>query len=101
MLGEVEQGGGIDIVEVIEDAGLVGAEDGRRLFVADVAAVAGEIDLRVTVEDGIDAGEHSASIGNLICFVKQNDLPRGSLAPGGDCDYVLAAGQEKDGRGLR
>jgi hypothetical protein len=56
--GEVEERGGFDVVEMVEDGGLTGGEDGLRSFVADVAAVGGEVDLRVRVEDGFDVGGH-------------------------------------------
>jgi hypothetical protein len=55
---EVEERGGFDVVEVIEDAGLVGADDGLGGCVANVASVAGEVDLGVAAEDGIDFGGH-------------------------------------------
>jgi hypothetical protein len=48
MPGELEHTGGLDLVEVIENAGLMGAEPLMRFLVLDVARVAGEVNPRVT-----------------------------------------------------
>jgi hypothetical protein len=50
---EIEDGCAFDIVEVIENAGLVSADYGVGLFVADVAAVASEVDLRIAAKDDV------------------------------------------------
>jgi hypothetical protein len=57
--GEIEERGGFGVVKMIEDAGLVAAEVLMRLGVADVAFVAGEVDLGIAAEDGVYfGGEH-------------------------------------------
>ena len=48
----------------------MGADDGLGGRIADVAFVAGEIDLRIASQDDFDLGAHDGSISQLIWFVK-------------------------------
>jgi hypothetical protein len=47
MRGEICDGGRLELVEMIEDAGLVAAEQALRLRIAYVACVTGEVDARI------------------------------------------------------
>ena len=66
-----KRAGGFVVVQVVEDAGLIGAEDGVGGFVADMAFVAGEVDLGVAAEDRFrPRGSCSGSIYKLIGQIK-------------------------------
>ena len=56
MAGKVEERGGLYIVEMIENAGLVTAQDGLRLFVADVPLMASEVDLGIAAKNRVYLG---------------------------------------------
>lgn len=66
--GEAGESGGADVVEVVEDADLMGAEESPGAGVADVAGVAGEEDARVELHKlrrgGVDF--HARSIAHII-----------------------------------
>ena len=65
--GEVEHGCAFDVVEVVEDAGLVSADDVLRFFVAHVATMTGEVDFWVTAENEVYFGAgHEGSMGDLV-----------------------------------
>ena len=78
MAGEIEESGGLDVVEMVEDAGLVAAEDLLSLGVADVPFVAGEVDLRVAAEDGVYFGPGHGWEYMANCLVSQIKLFRKS-----------------------
>jgi len=54
--GKIEERGGLYVVEMIENAGLVTAKDGLRLFVAYVPLVAGEVDLGIAAKNRVYLG---------------------------------------------
>jgi hypothetical protein len=62
MPGEIEERCGLNVVEVVEDAGLVGAEDRLGGLVPYVPLVAGEIDLGIAAEYEVDIGAHGSRL---------------------------------------
>jgi iron(III)-enterobactin esterase len=96
--GEIEHRRAFDIVEVIEDACLMSADDVLSFFVADVAAVAGEVDLGVTAEDQVYFGAGHVGIMwafSLSCQIKLCKLtvvtkfgPFDCSSVGADCGKI-------------
>lgn len=72
---QIAKGGGIDGVEVVQNAGLVRAEKALSFWIADMSAMASEVDARIRIEKRLDVfGEpaHGRSIIRILCFVKAN-----------------------------
>jgi hypothetical protein len=68
--GERHPGGRLDLVEVIEDARLVAAEQPLRLRIANVPGMTREVDSGV---EGHDGG-HGFANGSLFHLISQNNI---------------------------